>query len=177
MNEPNKLDINKEKDLINSDNHLIIWGLANTIAPKYVFANYTKEDLVQEAYMMGMDALTRYDGLRPLRNFIANHMSNRLKTFKRDHYYRPNAGTAEYLQSAKRAIMSPGDIDKVNKKYEIDYEGLISISENKEILDALIPIIHRRNYLRMLAGIKISQTRKKEIIIIIRENLGDIYVG
>jgi DNA-directed RNA polymerase specialized sigma24 family protein len=155
--------------------HLIIWEISNNIAPKYAFANFTAEDLIQEAYIMGMDALTRYDGVRPFRNFIANHISNRMKTFKRDHYYRPNAGTAEHLQVVKRALMSPGNMDKVNKMYEIDYANIVQTSDNKEILDKLIPVIHRKDYLRMLANVRISHTRKKEIVAIIKGAFREIY--
>jgi len=166
---------NNQKILSNEDHHLIIWELANNIAPKYAFANFTAEDLVQEAYIMGMDALTRYDGIRPFKNFIANHISNRMKTFKRDHFYRPNAGTAEHLQVVKRALMSPGNMDKVSKMYEVDYAALIDGMDRKKELDKLIPVIHRKDYLRMLAGVRISQTRKKEIVHIVREAMAQVY--
>jgi len=157
------------------DYHLIIWNLANIIAPKYVFANYTREDLIQEAYIMGLDALTRYDGIRPIKNFLANHISNRLKTFKRDRYYRPNAGTAEGLQMVKKAIMSPGNMDKVTKVYEFDYADLVGLAEHKEILNRSIPCSYRRDYLRMLNGVRISPIRKKEIYLIIKRIFKEEY--
>lgn len=163
---------NEKTDLHAEDYHLIIWEISNNIAPKYVFANFTAEDLIQEAYIMGMDALTRYDGVRPFRNFIANHISNRMKTFKRDHYYRPNAGTAEHLQTVKRALMSPGNMDKINKMYEVNYVDIIEISNNKDLLNKIIPVVHRKDYLRMLSGVRISHTRKKEIVAIIKEVFG-----
>jgi hypothetical protein len=35
-----------------------------------------------------MDAMDRYDESRPLENFLAVHVKNRLNNFKRDKYYR-----------------------------------------------------------------------------------------
>lgn len=55
--------------------------LANIHAPKYVFGMYSKEDLIQEAILMGVDAYKRWDGVRPFANFICKHISNRLKTW------------------------------------------------------------------------------------------------
>lgn len=166
-----KSQITEEKSIkpqISEEHHLVVLELASHIAPKYVFAHFTRDDLIQEAYIMGLDALTRYDNKRPIRNFLANHMSNRLKTFKRDHYFRPNAGTAEALQVVKRALMCPGNIDKVANTYEVDYSELVGVAEEKEILDRSIPASYRKDYLRMLHGVRITPTRKKEIVAIIK---------
>lgn len=146
----------------------IIYHLALTIAPKYIFAHYTREDLIQEAYIMGMDAYTRYDGIRPLENFIARHISNRLKTFKRDKYFRPDAGSAETLQLIKKALACPGNIEKIQKTYLVDYADIVGVDEQKEKLNITIPPSYRRDYLRLLAGVRISPIRKAEIINIIR---------
>lgn len=167
MNEPNKPDQYK---FTPEQAHEIIWGLASTIAPKYAFAYYAKEDLIQEAYIMGMDAYTRYDGKRPLENFIANHMSNRLKTLKRDKYFRPNAGTAETLQLMKKALTCPGNIDKIFKTYDMDYAEELGRAEEIENLNKIIPPSYRKDYLRMLSGARVTQTRRKEIYAIISNN-------
>lgn len=59
-------------------------------AAKYTFYGYDVEDIKQEAFIICMDALERYDEKRPLENFLAVHLSNRLKNFIRDNYYVKN---------------------------------------------------------------------------------------
>jgi DNA-directed RNA polymerase specialized sigma24 family protein len=62
--------------------HLVV----NRIAPKYTFHGYDVEDIKQEAFIICMDALNRYDQKRPLENFLSVNLSNRLKNFVRDNY-------------------------------------------------------------------------------------------
>ena len=45
--------------------------VCNRIAPKYTFYGYTAEDLKQEAFIICMEALNRYDEKRPLENFLS----------------------------------------------------------------------------------------------------------
>lgn len=54
----------------------------------YAIGPFTAEDIQQEAFIMAMDAYSRWDRERPLENFISNHLSRRLKNFVRDKYYR-----------------------------------------------------------------------------------------
>jgi DNA-directed RNA polymerase specialized sigma24 family protein len=60
--------------------------VVNRIAPKYTFNTYDVDDIKQEAFIICMDALERYDNKRPLENFLSVHLSNRLKNFVRDNY-------------------------------------------------------------------------------------------
>ncbi len=57
------------------------------IAPKYTFYGYLVDDLKQEAFIICMEALPRYDEARPLENFLSVHLSNRLKNFVRDNHF------------------------------------------------------------------------------------------
>ena len=66
----------------------IIERVASRYAHKFRFGYYTAEDIKQEAIIIGMEALNRYDEARPLENFLAVHIKNRLNNFKRDKYYR-----------------------------------------------------------------------------------------
>lgn len=138
-----------------------ITRVAKRLAPKYVFGYYGQEDIEQEAILMGYDALKRYDGIRPLENFIYTHINNRLKTFKRDNYYRLNAGSAEPIQQAKKNIMDPISIEKVNpiKEY-IDDE----FKEARSYIDDFLPVCLRKDYLRMCAGVKISKPVKARVL-------------
>ena len=76
------------------DAYNTIMKVAKRLAPKYVFATYEVEDIEQEAFLIGIAGLAKYDKSRPLENFMYIHINNRLKTFKRDNYYRQDHGTA-----------------------------------------------------------------------------------
>ena len=61
--------------------------VVDRISPKYTFHGYDVDDIKQEAFMICMDALDRYDQKRPLENFLSVNLSNRLKNFVRDNHY------------------------------------------------------------------------------------------
>ena len=62
--------------------------VADRYAYKFQFGFYTPDDIRQEAFIIAMEAMDRYDESRPLENFLAVHVKNRLNNFKRDKYYR-----------------------------------------------------------------------------------------
>ena len=61
----------------------VIQRVIQRIAPKYKFAYFETDDIEQESYLICLEALENYDPSRPLENFIAKHLSNRLKTLSR----------------------------------------------------------------------------------------------
>lgn len=141
--------------------------LANIHAPKYVFGMYTREDLVQEAILMGIDAYTRWDGVRPFANFICKHISNRLKTFKRDKYFRPNGGSTKN-QEAKKSLAEGAGNTVIQLSYSIDFWGLFAQKEIIEKIELNIPHSMRRNYLRLRDGAKMDFDKKRELLTFIR---------
>ena len=78
-----------------------ILKISKKLAHKYTFASYEAEDIEQEAFLIGITGLSKYDQSRPLENFMYVHINNRLKTFKRDNYYRLEHGAAEKIQKTK----------------------------------------------------------------------------
>ena len=88
----------------------VITKIAKKLAPKFVFASYEAEDIEQEAFLMGVEGLERYDSTKPLENFMYAHINNRLKNFKRDNYYRFDYGNAQKIQERKKGILEPMDI-------------------------------------------------------------------
>lgn len=140
--------------------------VAKIIAPKYIFANYTKEDLIQEAILMGMDAYTRWDHKRPFENFISTHISNRMKTFKRDKYYRSNgSGDITKAQESKKNLVQPERLTVDVKKPDI----LGAEEFNWEEIDSIIPACNRKDYLKIKSGVKVNSCIKNKIINIIKE--------
>ena len=61
--------------------------VCNRIAPRYTFYGYALDDIKQEAFIICMEALNRYDNSRPLENFLSVNLSNRLKNFVRDNHF------------------------------------------------------------------------------------------
>ena len=81
--------------------------VVNRTAAKYTFYGYTVDDIKQEAFIICMDALDRYQEGRPLENFLAVHLSNRLKNFVRDNHFNKN-------EEEKAKVLMPGQLSNDN---------------------------------------------------------------
>ena len=68
----------------------IIERVVNRLAKRFVFGYHQEDDLKQYAYMKAFEliASNRWDGVRPLENFLYRHVRNRLINWKRDTYHR-----------------------------------------------------------------------------------------
>lgn len=147
-----------------------IMRVARKLAPKFVFASYEEEDIIQEAFIIGIEGLEKYDSSRPLSNFMFTHISNRLKNFKRDNYYRLDIGTGQDIQNKKKSIMDAVDIQSLSSVCLND-EILLDI-QTREILDLIdrkLPPQYRRDYLRLQQNAPLSKTRKIEIQRVLQE--------
>lgn len=159
---------NKELSDTTEEDYKVIIKIAKKLAPRYVFGSYERADIEQEAIIMGLDGLSRYDRARPLENFLFTHINNRLKNFKRDNYYRVTTGNAEKVQQAKKNLLEASvAIDPiVYVEHDIDH-----VLDTKEIIDKInnnLPAKYRQDYLRMCANVRISKKRKDELISVIK---------
>lgn len=162
--------------------------LARRFAHKFRFGFYDIDDIKQEIYIMGLDALDRYDGRAPLENFLAVHIKNRLKSFKRDNYVRDGYictycnGKCPECQhchkrmlkiSAKKFIMEPLDINEISDEREptmwnlSDTDLKVMIQEYSDLVDRKLDINLRMDYLRMKSGGYVPKHRREEIETII----------
>jgi DNA-directed RNA polymerase specialized sigma24 family protein len=62
--------------------------VAKAASFKFQFGYFKPEDIEQEAYILAIEALEKYDGVRPLENFLRVHVKRRLCNLKRDLYER-----------------------------------------------------------------------------------------
>lgn len=168
-----------ESEVVDTINRVI-----NRMAHKFTFSHYDIEDIKQEAFMIAMDALPRYDEVRPLENFLAVHVNNRLKNFKRDHYYRQESiekhlnRRGEYKPSLERRIkdhiskkhlMDPINLESVrddgekNMRTEHDFIEEIEIKELMSLVDANLPASMRSDYLKILHDVYVPKQRREEI--------------
>jgi len=155
----------------------VIMKIAKRLAPKYVFASYDVEDIEQEAFLIGIAGLEKYDQNRPLENFMYTHISNRLKTFKRDNYYRLDYGTAaQKIQDRKKNLLEPVDIDAI---YSICTQeqstSNAQVHETLELIDKKLPSHLRRDYLKLQSNSPLPKGRKAVIIDVIERIVNGDY--
>ena len=154
-----------EKEVVDT-----ILKIAKKLAHKYTFASYEIEDIEQEAFLIGIAGLDKYDQSRPLDNFMYVHINNRLKTFKRDNYYRLEHGAAERIQKSKKGILEPLDIHGL---YNIATDGDISqdvqLLEMLENIDDKLPSDMRADYLKLKNGTPLPKNRRAKVIALIQD--------
>ena len=147
-----------------------ILKISKKLAHKYTFASYEVEDIEQEAFLIGLAGLSKYDQARPLENFMYVHINNRLKTFKRDNYYRLEHGAAEKIQKSKKDILEPLDIHEL---YHIATGDTISedaeLSEVLERIDEELPSGMRGDYLKLKNNATLPKSRKAKVVAFIQE--------
>ena len=137
--------------------------VVDRIAPKYTFSGYDAEDIKQEAFIICMDALDRYDPSRPLENFLSVHLSNRLKNFVRDNHYTSKD------DDSKKKLLNPKQF--INDDITNDcrqYIDNIDLSDIKDKIDNNLPPNMRSDYLKMLNNVYVPKKRREEIVKTIR---------
>ena len=80
----------------------------------------TVDDIKQEAFIICIEALNRYEEGRPLENFLSVNLSNRLKTFMRDNYFTGSSN------EKRKKVFQPAQLDY--EDHIIDDKGLFSNS-------------------------------------------------
>ena len=154
----------------------IILKVAQKLAPKYVFASYDVEDIEQEAFIIALEALSRYDSGKPLENFLYTHVNNRLKNFKRDNYFRQDHGTAQQIQDRKKSLHEPIDIDCLYSVCTKDNTVTDAhIREMTELIDKKLPSHLRRDYLKLRNNSPLPKSRKSNVIKVIEDIINGEY--
>ena len=149
-----------EKEVVDT-----ISKVCKKLAPKYVFASYEVDDIEQEAFMMGVEGLDRYDTNKPLENFMYTHINNRLKNFKRDNYYRFDYGNAQKIQDRKKSILEPVDITALYcVSTDDDTVDNAHLSEMLDLIDKKLTADLRSDYLKLRTNSPLPKGRKAIII-------------
>ena len=142
--------------------------VCNRIAPRYTFYGYALDDIKQEAFIICMEALNRYDNSRPLENFLSVNLSNRLKNFVRDNHFIHS----DDLDRVR--VLKPAQLDHdnavVDKDKNITYDS-IEYKNMADIIDVKIPASLRLDYLRMINDVYITKQRREELVDKIQEIL------
>lgn len=141
----------------------------NRIAPRYTFYGYTVDDMKQEAFIMCMDALSRYEPPRPLENFLSVHLSNRMKNFVRDnHFINPE-------DTERVKVFQPAQLDHehslLDNRGSFTSEQFVDYQTMQKLINHKLPANMRMDYLKMINDVYITKQRRDEITITIREIL------
>ena len=143
--------------------------VVDRISPRYTFYGYQVDDIKQEAFIICMEALNRYDNSRPLENFLSVNLSNRLKNFVRDNHF-------IHTDDLDRVrVLKPAQLDHENAVVDandnnITYDS-IEFKNMADIVDVKIPASLRLDYLRMINDVYITKQRREELVEIIQEIL------
>lgn len=141
-----------------------IMAIVDRIAPKYSFNGYSVEDIKQEAFIICMDALDRYDPSRPLENFLSVHLSNRLKNFVRDNYFTKNDDESKKKLLSAKSIIS----DDVSME-DSDYIETVDISDIKQLIDEELPMVYRADYLKIINNVYVPKKRREEVLSVLKQ--------
>ena len=156
-----------EQEVVDTINKVV-----NRYAHRFRFGYYDADDIKQEAFIIAMEALDRYDNDRPLENFLAVHVKNRLSNFKRDKFFRrpkdPDAQT-HGKNDIKKFLMEPLNIENIRDENEVnmstndDFVEAIDVAELFLLIDQHLPITLRADYLRMMHGVYVPKPRREQI--------------
>jgi len=133
-------------------------------APCYKVVGFDLDDIKQESFIICMKILEKWDGVRPLENYLSFSLSNKLKTLVRDKH-KLQGGFADINYK----IMSALDIDNIdwdNESSLISDDTTQQDMEYKDLIgkiDEYLPISLRRDYLLMKDGVHINRGRQKKI--------------
>ena len=151
----------------------MIQTIAKRLATKYVFGYFDVKDIEQEAIIFGLEAYERWDQTRPLENFISVHMSNRLKNFKRDNFFRlgleESSQKRQKSNETKRNLMRPISIQPLSLFTEESIDNQDSVDF---LLSKMSPLI-KNDFLRMSNGVVITKGRRQAVIDSVKEILGE----
>lgn len=141
-----------------------ILKVVDKIAPKYAFQGYEVDDIKQEAFIICIDALERYDENRPLENFLSVNLSNRLKNFVRDNYSFSN-------NQERRNILSPIQLAYEENIIDKNLHDKISAADLEDLILDKLPAKYRSDYLKYVQDVPIPKKNKDELFEVLRKIL------
>ena len=135
----------------------IIRDISHALAPHFKFDSYTVEDLVQEATIFAINALSYYEeGRGTINNFLFTHIKNRLSNLRRDR---------------KSKIHTVSDIYPALVVTEYGPEQAAMKKEMLDFIDRNLSPFTRKDYIKYKDGIQLSSFRLLKLQEEIREIL------
>ena len=177
----------------------IIDGIANRLCYKFKFGYHSPEDMKQQARLFAWEGLEKYDGKRPLENFLWTHVRKRLYNFKRNNYSRLEkpCDTCEFFinkkctafddqeecnlykgwldrNNAKKNLMHSVSVEYDQKDKDIPSLSTLFAKEVIDLLDEQLHVKFREDWIRFLNNLRLPKNRKnrllEEIYELLKEN-------
>jgi len=169
-------------NISNPEVYATVDKVCQALCHKFSFGNFDPDDIYQESFLICVEKLLpKYDGDRPLENFLKVSLKNRLINFKREKtlYYKFTCSecnnsddNCEYcakyrlLYAAKKNLDSPVNIDEI-KDEQLHYEHIeeeCNMAEFYSLINRNLPLNMREDYLKMMSDVYVSKPRREEII-------------
>jgi len=164
-------------------------NIADRLCYKFKFGYHSVDDMKQQARLFGWEGLEKYDGVRPLENFLWTHVRNRLYNFKRNNYARLEkpCDTCEFFIKKKctafidqeECNLYKGWLDRNNAKKNLMYtvsnefdnresgNAILSTLADKEViglLDQELPVYFREDWIRLINNLRLPKNRKDVLL-------------
>lgn len=170
---------------VNEEITKIILHISKNLAPTFTFGFHTVEDMRQQGFVFGLEALQKFDeskitdeetGHTLLYQFLYRAMTNKYLNFVRNNYCRATEGSNPNIRKIRKKIV---DLDILDRPSAIVDRVAVSHEEEVEyydLLDCIEKNMDRKtlhDFKRMLDGAKISGARRKRVREIIRSILDE----
>lgn len=152
-----------------------IQEIATGLAKRYTFPNYDKDDIEQEAFIIGLESMARYDPDRPLENFLRVHMKNRLLNLRRDKYYRSENGNAEKIQQKKKKLLDASPFDNLSFAFSSLDPNNLESKELLEFIDKNLDSLYRADYLRFIDGKRLTKAKRLRLFNQLKDIMVEYY--
>ena len=123
-----------------------------SLANKFKFGIHQRDDLMQQGRLIAWRAiLEKYDGKRPLENFLRVHLRNRIINFKRDNTRHEDPAYLEGEPLGERCVERESYNNEIGAR-----------------IDRELPPEYRGDYLQMRDGVNLPKHRKDKLIEVLR---------
>lgn len=181
--------------LAESDVLEMVERVVRLLAPKCRIPGHDLDDVKQEARLMCLECLPRWDGVRPLENFMFSHLRRRLTNLRRDRWRRydapcracdsgnfcgPDGRPCELYekwrrrQDRKSAVRNPSPMDFPENTVvdgRADAAADAEVSELERLIDDVLPLELRPTYLKLRAGLAVDTAARRKVQAAVREIL------
>lgn len=158
----------------------IITEIAELVSSSNWIRGFDREDIKQEAIIIGMQGIEKYNKKTPLKQFLYTHIKHRLCSLRRKHYTRNICSCGKCVRCKNKAdkqrINHAASLEDINENlfaYSVSSE--FDTKELFEIIDLHLPAKYRDDYLKLINQVSIPSYKKKEVIKIVKEIIRDKY--
>lgn len=157
---------------VDPDSLAIIVMVANQMGPKYLFPGRSQEDMIQEGILFGLRSFPKWDGVRPLENWLRVVMKSRYLNYIRDNYQRyekttdpEKAALYAHNNRTRQNIMSPISVSEVTCEIASNHDAHsdVAYAELVEIIKDKLPAKLRGDFLRMIDEVHIPLRRREKV--------------